>query len=35
MAPPRIVIIEARLYDENADLLLAGAKKELASARDP
>ncbi|MGE4064837.1 MAG: 6,7-dimethyl-8-ribityllumazine synthase [Rhodospirillaceae bacterium] len=33
MAAPRIVIIEARFYDENADLLLAGAKKELAKRK--
>lgn len=33
MAAPRILIIEARFYDENADLLLAGAKKELAKAK--
>lgn len=30
MALPHILIIEARFYDENADLLLAGVKKALA-----
>lgn len=30
MAIPHILIIEARFYDENADLLLMGAKKALA-----
>ena len=30
MSVPRILIIEARFYDKNADLLLAGAKKALA-----
>ncbi len=29
MTNPHILIIEARFYDENADLLLAGAKKAL------
>ena len=33
MAIPHILIIEARFYDENADLLLAGAKKELAKSK--
>jgi 6,7-dimethyl-8-ribityllumazine synthase len=33
MAAPRILIIEARFYDENADLLLTGAKKALAKAK--
>lgn len=33
MATPHILIIEARFYDENADLLLAGAKQELEKAQ--
>ena len=33
MPTPNILIIEARFYDENADLLLAGAKKELEKAK--
>jgi len=33
MAAPHILIIEARFYDENADLLLAGAKKALTKAK--
>jgi 6,7-dimethyl-8-ribityllumazine synthase len=33
MAVPHILIIEARFYDENADLLLAGTKAELKKAK--
>lgn len=33
MAAPHILIIEARFYAENADLLLAGTKKELERAK--
>lgn len=33
MTTPHILIIEARFYDENADLLLAGAKKAFAQAK--
>jgi 6,7-dimethyl-8-ribityllumazine synthase len=33
MPATRILIIEARFYDENADLLLAGTKKELEKAK--
>lgn len=32
MAAVRVLIIEARFYDANADLLLAGARRELAAA---
>jgi 6,7-dimethyl-8-ribityllumazine synthase len=33
MAAPHILIIEARFYDENADLLLEGTKAELKKAK--
>ncbi|MCC6912755.1 MAG: 6,7-dimethyl-8-ribityllumazine synthase [Rhodospirillaceae bacterium] len=33
MATPHILIIEARFYDDNADLLLEGAKKALKKTK--
>lgn len=33
MPAPRILIIEARFYDDNADLLLEGAKREFAKSK--